>query len=453
MDRTTLLRHVDAALGRRSLVWAGLRGDDVEPLVDVPQLQGAFSIMSRYDRRESVRSTAYEDLTGVRVDPEVWDIDEHLGHEATREFRRDLLRALAGDSALLPYRPSPFLSAVCFARRDNCLNVGMFGAHQSAFEHKPWVETSVAAEGVPSIPWHYVADDEQLQATTFGGGGGLMLRRSRTSGGEGLVRVPEGADVREFWPDVSEAFVSVARYVADALPVNVGATVWPTGDVTVHRPSVQLIGIPGLVTREFGYCGNDFGAARELDQAVVDQIERSTTTVGRWLHRNGYLGSFGVDFLVTEGRALFTEVNPRFQGSTHASSRLSIEAGEACLMLEHLAAWLGVPPAPAKRRLRDTVAETPDLAHVVVHWDGDSAVDPDLGPLHASLRTLDPAAVLELTPPSGLRVDHGAAVARWTTRSRVTDDGYRLRDPFTALATWRSTPAPAPAVEDEELPA
>ncbi|WP_457099662.1 ATP-grasp domain-containing protein [Microbacterium sp. P5_E9] len=451
MDRTTLLREVDARLKGRSLVWAGLRGDDVEPLVDVPQLRGAFSIMSRYSRRESVRATAYEDLTGVRIDPETWDIDEHLDTEATREFRRDLLRALAGESALVPYRPSQFLSAISFARRDDCLNLGMFGAHQSAFEHKPWVETSIAAEGVPHIPWHYVADEEQLSATTFATAGQLMLRRSRTSGGEGLVRVPEGGDLRDYWPDVPEAFVSVSRFIEGALPVNVGATVWRNGEVTVHHPSVQLIGIRGLVTREFGYCGNDFGRTRDIDVSTIDQIEDSTTRIGRWLHRNGYLGSFGVDFLVHEGKALFTEVNPRFQGSTHASCRLSIEAGEACLMLEHLAAWLKLEPPKVRRPLRELVAETPDLAHIVVHWGGEDTADLDLRTFGDQLRATDSRGIVELLPPEGLTVAHAAAVARWTTRSRVTDTGYELRDQFSSLSTALS--GGVRTFEPEELPA
>jgi hypothetical protein len=418
-------------------VWAGLRGDDVEPLVDLPQLSGAFSIMARYSRRDSVRATAYEDLTGIRVDPETWDIDEHLDTEETRQFRRDLLSALAGKSALLPYRPSQFLSAICFARRDDCWNLGMFGAHQSAFEHKPWVETAVADLEIPHIRWHYVADEEQLHATDFAATGQLMLRRSRTSGGEGLVRVPEGGDLRDYWPRVPEAFVSVSRFIDGALPMNIGATVWKNGEVTVHHPSVQLIGIPGLVTREFGYSGNDFGAARDIDVAILDQIEHSTVAIGKWLHGKGYLGSFGVDFLVHEGQALFTEVNPRFQGSTHASARLAIEAGESCLMLEHVAAWLEiVPPTDQPRRpLRELVAETPDLAHVVAHWGGPDTADPDLGPLHSAFYAADPNGVLELTPSEGLTVDHAAAIARWTTRSRVTDTGYELRDEFAGLAT------------------
>ena len=415
MTRDDLLKRVSSKLGHRRLVWAGLRGDDIEPLADLAQFHSSFSIISDYSRRGSVESIAYEDLVERRVDPEVWDIDDHLDDEATHEFRQALLRALASDSALLPYRPSGFLSSIWFARKDKALNLGLFGAHQAAFEHKPWVETAVASElKLPHVPWRYIADEDQLTAKTIVPQGPVMLRRSRTSGGEGLELVDDPSLLAARWPHVPERFMSIAPYLRDALPVNVGGTVWRDG-VTVHRPSVQLIGIAGVVTRRFGYCGNDFGLMRDLDPAIIDEIETSTKAIGAWLGRYGYRGSFGVDFLVHEGQALFTEVNPRFQGSTHLSSRISIEENEPCLMLEHLAAWLDIdaPNPRDQRRLRDLVAATPNYSHVVFHWTGQEAASLDTRTFTTALRGAGGLSI-ELTPRAGTVVDPGAAVARWT---------------------------------------
>lgn len=432
MERTRLLREVSRRLGRRKLVWAGLRGDDIEPLADLPNLAAAFSILSRYSRRNKVNALAYEDLTGRRPDPETWDIDDHLDDPATQEYRRSLLRELAGDSALLPYRPSQFLSAITFARWEQCWNLGMFGAHQSAFEHKPWVETAVAGLGVPHIEWRYVADEEQLQARALVRAGDVMLRRTRSSGGEGMVRVRDARRLAEHWPHIPEAFASVSAYLPDGLPVNVGATVWKD-TVTVHHPSAQLIGIPGLVGREFGYCGNDFGRMRDEDPAIIDEIEDSTVRIGKWLWQKGYRGSFGVDYLVHSGHALFTEVNARFQGSTHLSCRLSIEAGEACLMLEHLAAHLDIEGPKQARPLREVVAELPDLSQVVFHWNGAPGV-PDTVPLTEAVRRHGRTASLDVLPAPEIEVAPGASIARWSTRRRVTDTGYRLLPELRDLA-------------------
>ena len=429
-DRTTIRAEVERRLGRRQLVWAGIRGSDIEPLRDLAALSASFTIVDAYTGRPDVAAMGYEQVTGVRVDPEVWDIDDHHGDAATAQFRRGLLRALAAESALLPYRPSSFLSAIHFARRDRCLNLGLFGAHQSAFEHKPFVESSIAELGLPRIPWTYIADEEQLDVLELAEHGPLILRRSRTSGGEGFIHVEGIDEVLSHWPKLDEAFVSVAPFIEDAMPVNVGATVWPNAPreacVTVHHPSVQLIGIPSCVTREFGYCGNDFGVVRDLDRSTIDQIEESTKRIGSWLRGNGYVGTFGIDFLVKDGVPLFTEINARFQGSTAASCRLSIEADEACLMLEHVAAWLGVP-MPDSPGLWDLVQRTRDLANVVVHWTAAGPRAVDAPGLASRLRTAEPSELdADVLVPRGVSSNPGSVVGRFTIGRRVTKTGYDL---------------------------
>lgn len=428
-----MLDEVTQRLGDRQLVWAGIRGDDIEPLADVPQLSASFSIVSAYDQYAGVQGVAYENLTGIRVDPEVWDIDEHPDDEATREFRHGLLRALSSPSALLPYRPSQFLSAAYFARRDRCLNLGLSGAHQAGFEHKPWVESEVADLGIPHVPWLYVSDEEQLSTRTLADAGPLVLRRSRTSGGEGFLRVDSLGELMEHWPKLDEAFVSVAPFLDGGIPVNVGATVWRDG-VTVQHPSVQLIGVPSLVTREFGYCGNDYGTMRDLDVDVVQQIDSSTRKVADWLRGKGYLGTFGIDFLVHEGRPLFMEINARFQGSTHASCRLSAEADEACLMLEHVAAWLDVP-CPPERPLIDLVRSTPDLANVVVHWTGEQTQTVTASSLYEKMLTAFSGGDVQgdVLVPHDVASERGSVVGRFTVRERMTSTGYAVDKRFTSV--------------------
>lgn len=437
MERDTLRHEVTERLGRRRLVWSGLRGEDAEPLADLTQLDASYSIIGRYAHRETVEGLAHEDLTGVRPDLEVYDIDNHLAEEAARAFRRAHLRTLSESSALLPYRASQFLSSIWFARRDRCLHLGLFGGHEAAFEHKPWVETSLQALAIPTVPWMYIADEDQLTTNQLLHQGPVVLRRSRTSGGEGFQLVGDALGLAEAWPSVPEAFISVAPFLEPTLPLNVGATVWHDG-VTVHRPSVQLVGIDNCVTRAFGYCGNDFTLAASLERDLIDRIEQTTTTIGNWMREHGYRGTFGVDYLLHKGTLLFTEVNPRFQGSTQASCRLSIARDEPCLMLEHVAAFLGVD-APQLPPLRVRVAEDPPLAQIVVHWTGPNTRSLDPTPLAETVARHGSGADTDVLTRPDLATEPGAVVARMVIQGSVTTDGFELVPPWRhAIDAWVS---------------
>lgn len=445
MDREILRNRVIDALGDRRLVFAGLRGSDIESISDIPQLFASYSIIDAY-RRHELESVAYEDLTGIRVDLDRWDIDDHLSADATVSFRRGLLTALSARSALLPYRPSRFLSSVVFARQDRCTNLGLSGAQQSAFEHKPWVETSLRHAGVPTLEWRYIADEEQPEVRSLLDDGPVVLRRSRTSGGEGVMVAHTPEDVREMWPRADESFVAVAKYLENSVSLNVAAVVWSDG-VTVHHPSVQLIGIPECTTRPLGYCGNDFGAVKDLEPEQLDTIEDRTRLIGAWLRGNGYIGTFGVDFLLHDGEVLFTEINARFQGSTHASARLSVESGQACLVLEHVAAMLGLS-AGARPRLRDIVPETPDLAHIVVHSASRWPMAVDNQTLRNDSRLRETRTMVDMTTRPTTSTQPGGVIARLTTRNRVTDNGYRLRPPWVDMVGGIRDAAVAAAREE-----
>lgn len=421
------------ALGRVDLVWMGTRGEDVLSVTDLPQLTAAFSWISCLDGVTSIEGMALEDLTGDRVDLDTWDIDDELMTAPVAEFREAILRKLSGPSAIFEYRPTSFTSAIAFARQDRCRHLGLFTGIQSAFEHKPWVESSIAGLGIPHIPWVYVADIDQLEAVRFLELGPVMLRRSRTTGGVGLVRVDDPAHLEELWPREPEAFVSVAPFIDSSASLNVGAVVWDNG-VTVHPSSLQLIGASVLTNRPFGYCGNDFAAVSDLEPEVLDRVEESTRRIGAWLGEFGFRGAYGVDYLVSEGEPLFTEINPRFQGSTHASCRMSLHHDESCLVLEHLAAFLGLEAA-ASPPLRDQPSRFDPMSHIVVHNLGDEAhVDPSTFVSELSLTGRLLSA--DVLTRSELRTYPDAAIGRFTLRSKVLEPGGDL-DPEIVAAVDR----------------
>lgn len=431
---------LDRLQGRR-MVWAGLRADDAECLKSLPGEHYNFSLIGATGSERDPRSLALDEMSGHRVDPEIWDIDAHPNDPIVERFRRGILSALSSPSVLVPYRSTDFLSAIHLARRDTSLMLGLFGGQQSLFEYKPWVEVSISKTGVPVVPWRYIADEDRGRLRELPDGE-YLIRRSRTSGGEGISRVSAMSDLVDEWPSFPDRLVGIAPFI-DSIPVNVGATVWRDG-VTVHNPSVQLIGIPSCVSREFGHCGNDFGAMRNLSPTALDEIERSTVTVGKWLHANGYLGSFGVDFLVIDDVALFAEVNPRFQGSTSTSNSIDVDLGLPCLLLEHIAAWLGMPRIDGPN-LRERVAAAGAVSSVVVHWTG---IEPrQLNGIDLARRVESgwPGALTDVVTSQHVINDPGSTVARLTLPGSVTESGFDLNMGLTSMIEdWRATQATPP---------
>ena len=428
VNRTRLLRDLSSVLGATRLVWFGTRGEDVESVTELPQFAASYSITGAYGRRGSVEALALEDLTGIRVDLDAFELDDELATESVHELRRTLLRFLARPTTLFTYRPSTFISAICFARRDQCNYLGMFKDHQAAFEHKPWVESEVAQLGLPGIKWTYVADEEQLSTLRYLDKGPVILRRSRSSGGTGVSLLDSPDHLRAAWPHQPEEYVSVAPFIEGGLPLNIGGVVWHDG-VTIHPASVQLIGVPELTSRMFGYCGNDFGALDILSESELARVESSTMELGRWLRRYGYRGAFGVDFLHKDGQPLFLEINPRFQGSTHLSCQISVENDESCILLEHIAATAGLD-APESRSLCDYRAMDTKLAHFVVHSQSDHRESIDPSQLVEGVMGSPGAARCDVRVHPGLLTDPGGVIARITTRGEVTADGFELLNPW-----------------------
>ena len=432
MDSVDLIRAIRAALGPRRLFWAGLRADDAASLLNFPQYAGSFSILSPEDSALTGDGISYECLAGARHDLETWDIQDHTNLPEVREFRSKLLDGLMSPSALVTYRPSQLLSAIFLARRGSCTNLSCLAPLQDAFEYKPWVEHELSSIGIPMITWIYFTDQDVSKVEMLLDAGPLVVRRSRTSGGEGMSRICTRADLNSKWLSTDDGLLSVTTFLEDALPINVGATVWNDG-VTVHFPSVQLIGVSGCNSRPFGYCGNDFGLSKSFEPELRSKIWKVTRKIGSWLKRRGYLGTFGVDYLLHKDELLFSEINPRFQGSTPGSARLSSEAGLPCLYLEHIAANLGMD-APSYDHIDPRGHDLADLSQVIIHSPLDRPARIDPSPLLQRLKATESSSVdADVLTTMNIVTDPGAVVARVYARRSLTNTGYELKPDWTEV--------------------
>jgi hypothetical protein len=418
--REARIRAIADALGDRRLVWFGIRGEDAAALLPIPQFTDSFTITAPLRAGKLETSTSLEELTGRRVDLDAYDIDLD-DRPVVGRLRQGVLRSLTHSSAVVTYRPSHFLSAVTFATATSSRSLGLFKDRQTAFEHKPWVETELKATGLRTIPWEYVPTERRFRLEARLQDGPVVVRPSRSSGGVGIAVVRTIDDVPALWQDDAFHLMGVAPYFEKALPLNVNACVYDPETVVIHPVSVQLVGLPGYTTRPFGYCGNDFAAVGHLHRPVLDRIDQDTRRIGRWLGSQGFRGAFGIDYLLDGDTLYFAEVNPRFQGSSRLAAGLAARTGHVDLFLDHLSAFLGLPPAEALTSA-DWTAEVPPAAQVLSHHIG-------RGPeRRSSLDVPRPPAGgrLALLPEPDVDVDPGAVVYSLEVDRQITTTGFDL---------------------------
>ena len=417
------LDEVSRKLAGRRLYWFGIRGEDAQPLLDIPEFAGSFAITAplRSIAIPAAQNVALEQSVGHRVDLDRYDLDDDTSEPAIR-FRRTLLRAVDEPCVLLTYRPNGFVSSLAYASAHTLSVAGMLKDRQRAFEFKPWVETSLRGKGVAMVDWTYVPDAERSRAKRLLSRlGPLVLRVSRASGGVGMVVAETDDDIDSHWPFQSDSFVAVAPYLEPTIPVNLSGCVFARGSVRLHPVSVQLIGLQSCTPLRFGYCGNDYGAARSLQEGVIAKLEAMGHAVGRWLAEERYLGAFGIDAMVRGDDVLFTEVNARFQGSSSMSALLARQLGAIDIYLDHLAPFLELDPGP-ERTLAEWMQDQPAMAHVVVHnRSGESRS------LVASLGAeAMPSGFLPVQLPEGVEVSPGGVLGRLLVSRSITSDGFAV---------------------------
>lgn len=433
MKRRRYIEQLQDELGNRKLVWVGTRAHDAMGLMDIPQFSEVYGIVARLGSLSLRVDLALEQLTHQRVDLDTYTIDRDRSLEAN-EFRRRLLASLTEPAWVVAYRSLALLSSICYPRSEFVTYLGMFHERQATFEHKPWVESELRREEVPIIPWRYYADEdlrrlqEELLSRRV-----LVLRANRSDGGAGLGAIEHGHQIPDRLSANVDGFLAAGPLLEPHVPLNASACVFRDGTVTVHPPSLQLIGIELCTRRRFGYCGNDFGAVRELDPRQVSELEALVERTGRWLHSQGYVGAFGVDALVYDGQVLLTEINPRFQGSSVLCARIDREADRPDIYLCHLAALLGLP-APPVRTLQQLAAEQPDYAQIVVHNRTETSLRFD--PAWCDRQDLQHEIVSE----PDLEVLPDAILYRAVAARRVTRDGRSI-DPEVVSALVGADPA------------
>jgi aspartate carbamoyltransferase catalytic subunit len=424
-SRSAYRQLLERKLGKRALVYFGTRGADARSLTDLRNFECIFSQIAP-SGLGGVEEVCLESVTKRRVDLDSYNIDADESR-AVSDFRAEMLCRFETLAAVIPYRAGAVLASAWFPRSDKVLHLGNFHELQDSFEHKPWVESQLAAVGVRTIPWRYFADNERPLIKEMLESTALVVRSNRSDGGTGVRFIHSAEELDRDWPPHTDGFVATASFV-EGLPININAVVFADGSVSRHGVSVQLVGIEGCTSRRFGYCGNDFAAAAALDPGDIRQIDKTLDAVAAWLARHGYRGAFGVDAILFEHKVFVVEVNPRFQGSSRLSAVLDSQSDRADMFLAHIGAFLDL--SPPDQLVSTDLLHRPLGAHIVVHGSDVQVM---------AERTVDPPPGFDfdLLSCGGVTVDAGAILANLVTRGPVTADGTSLsKAARSAVEVW-----------------
>lgn len=145
----------------------------------------------------------------------------------------------------------------------------------------------------------------------------------------------------------SKTRVAVSSFLG-GLSLNMHAVIVEYKDrleVVPSQPSIQLVGIKGLVRRKTIWSGNDFASAHKLlGNNTVGRMIEEIDVIGKWMGSKGWRGIFGVDFVMDTSNEIFpVDINARFQGSTQVYVEGCIQSGMIPITLLHLLQFLKRP--------------------------------------------------------------------------------------------------------------
>ncbi len=166
----------------------------------------------------------------------------------------------------------------------------------------------------------------------------FVLQYPVASSGEKTFLIHSRRDMLRAQAQNSCEHCIIMKYIP-GFSLNINAVAGKEG-VTLSPVSVQLIGSPRLTLKRFGFAGNDFSAARGLNEKIKNKIYDITLKSGRWMAGEGFRGMMGLDFLCSGSEIFPVEINPRFQNSTSLLTLLELKEKRAPLLFKHISQFI-----------------------------------------------------------------------------------------------------------------
>lgn len=314
------------------VIWLGLRALDYKNLIfmhpdaiastrygkDTKMIEKQFPLLSA------------EKFTRERTDSTIEEITPYI-ESFLLSFGKQPIH-------IVPYSSTKTLEEIC-SRLPNVKLLSPPAELKQMLDRKSLVREELQKIGVNCIPGHqdYIEKNQYDKIAKLYGLP-FFVQLDNSAAGSGSFKIEKEKDFENLanqYPNKKATFMKFIH--GKSININVVRT----RDFTVlSEPSLQIIGEPICTSREFGYCGNDFHIEKKLNESQIENLAKMAKKIGNWLGSKGYRGLFGIDCLADENQVYFTEINPRFQGSTGLLIDRQLETGKIPLSFFHLVPYL-----------------------------------------------------------------------------------------------------------------
>ena len=177
----------------------------------------------------------------------------------------------------------------------------------------------------------------------------LAIQFNRGHTGQGTVFVSNEDDLKTLQNVYPDREVRIAEFVK-GIPYTINACVY-MGKVYAGGLSYQITGEKELTNFEGGTVGNDFsfregftdGDQDGANSGTYNEIYKQAKLIGEKMALKGYVGLFGIDFILDEsGKVIIIEINARQPASIPFHTKLQLEAKQIPLSMLHLMAFLDI---------------------------------------------------------------------------------------------------------------
>ena len=244
---------------------------------------------------------------------------------------------LPAGAQILLMKPAPKIEFL--AREHGWHLVAVSSVLNRRFENKLSIVTGFVEAGLPILPFEILTPKgNSFEAVSKRLGKKLVAQTERGHAGSSSRIVEGESDWRKLIDEQGDYETKLMPFVeGDTWTLNACVTRYGT---LVSRPFFQLQNLPECgELNPLATCGNWH---RDIDDDLAEDISAYAEAFGDALHKAGYLGWFGLDLLVSEGRiAGFIECNPRLTASTGIFTKMQVKAGQTPMLLLHILELLG----------------------------------------------------------------------------------------------------------------